>query len=337
MSEELRIVVDAMGGDNYPSAPVGGAVDAVGRAEGFQVILAGDENVIRDELAKCGYTGERISVLPCTEVIEMAEPPVEAIRKKKDSSIVRGLTMLRTKDASAFVSAGSTGAVIAGAQVIVGRIGGIRRAPLAMLIPTEKGISLLLDCGANVDARPDQLVGFAKMGSVYVEHVLGKKDPTVGIINIGTEDEKGNALVKETIPMLRASDVNFIGSVEARDIPAGGTDVLVCEAFTGNIVLKMYEGTASMFKRMLSSSLKSSVRGMVGGALIKPVLKEALKAYDASEYGGAPVLGLNGLVVKTHGNSTRKEIANAVLQCLAYEKGKVTKRMREAFGAEKKA
>ena len=333
MAEELKIVVDAMGGDNFPSAPVKGAVDAVSREEGFHVILAGQESVIREELAKCGYSGERISILDCTEVIEMAEPPVDAIRNKKDSSIVKGLTMIRNKEAGAFVSAGSTGAVIAGAQVIVGRIKGIRRAPLAMLIPTESGISLLLDCGANVDARPDQLVGFARMGAVYVEHVLHKKNPSVGIINIGAEDEKGNALVKDTIPLLRETDLNFVGSVEARDIPKGGTDVLVCEAFTGNVVLKMYEGTASMFKRMLSSSLKSSLRGMIGGALIKPILKKALKAYDASEYGGAPVLGLNGLVVKTHGNSTYKEISNSILQCLAYEQGDVSSKMAAAFGA----
>ena len=332
MEKTLRIVVDAMGGDNFPGAPVEGAVMAVKAAEGFDVILAGKEEILRKELDRLGYSGDRIRIRDCREVIEMAEPPVRAIQTKKDSSIVAGLGMIRKGEADAFVSAGSTGAVIAGAQVIVGRIKGIRRSPLATLIPTEKGVSLLIDCGANVDARPDQLVQFAQMGSVYMENVLHISNPSVGIVNIGAEDEKGNALVKETIPLLRErQDIRFIGSVEARDIPAGGTDVIVTEAFTGNVVLKLYEGTASMFKRMLSSTLKSSVRGMIGGALVKPLIKEALRSYDASEYGGAPLLGLKGLVVKTHGNSGPVEIRNSVLQCRTFYEEKVNEKIEKAI------
>ena len=332
MENTLRIVVDAMGGDNYPKAPVEGAVQAVNAAEGFEVILAGKQEILQKELERLGYAGDRIVIRDCREVIEMAEPPVKAIQTKKDSSIVAGLTMLRKGEADAFVSAGSTGAVIAGAQVIVGRIRGIRRSPLATLIPTEKGVSLLIDCGANVDARADQLVQFAQMGSVYMENVLHIKNPSVGIVNIGAEDEKGNALVKETIPLLRGrEDIRFVGSVEARDIPAGGTDVIVTEAFTGNVVLKMYEGTASMFKRMLTSTLKSSVRGMIGGAMIKPLIKKAMSAYDASEYGGAPLLGLKGLVVKTHGNSGPAEIRNSILQCSTFYKEKVNEKIEQAI------
>ena len=335
MSEKLRIVVDAMGGDNYPSAPVGGAVQAVAAQEGFDVILAGKDADLKAELQKLGYTGDRITIRNCEEIIEMAEPPVKAIQTKKDSSIVVGLSMLRKGEADAFVSAGSTGAVIAGAQVIVGRIKGIRRSPLATLIPTEKGVSLLIDCGANVDARPDQLVQFAQMGSIYMESVLHIKNPSVGLVNIGAEDEKGNALVKETLPMLRErKDLNFVGSVEARDIPMGGVDVIVAEAFTGNVVLKMYEGTASMFKRMLSTSLRSSLRGKIGGLLIKPVIKKALSAYDASEYGGAPLLGLKGLVVKTHGNSKATEIKNSILQCCEFYKENVNEKIQAAISGE---
>ncbi|MBE5996956.1 MAG: phosphate acyltransferase PlsX [Lachnospiraceae bacterium] len=332
MEKTLRIVVDAMGGDNFPQAPVEGAVQAVKASEGFEVILAGKEEILTEELKKYGYTGERIRIRDCREVIEMAEPPVHAIQTKKDSSIVAGLSMLRKGEADAFVSAGSTGAVIAGAQVIVGRIKGIRRSPLATLIPTEKGVSLLIDCGANVDARPEQLIQFAQMGSIYMENVLHIKEPSVGIVNIGAEDEKGNALVKETIPLLRErKDIRFVGSVEARDIPAGGTDVIVTEAFTGNVILKMYEGTASMFKRMLSTTLKSSVRGMIGGALVKPLIKKALSAYDASEHGGAPLLGLKGLVVKTHGNSKAAEIRNSILQCRTFYEENVNGKIEQAI------
>ena len=332
MGKQLRIIVDAMGGDNYPKAPVEGAVDAVNAAEGFTVVLAGKEETIRGELAEAGYTGDRIEIMDCREVIGMAEAPVAAIRAKKDSSIVAGLTALRRGEADAFVSAGSTGAVIAGAQVIVGRIPGIRRSPLGTVIPTESGMSFLIDCGANVDAKPEQLVQFGQMGAIYMENVLHIDRPTVGVVNIGTEDEKGNALVKDTIALFRErDDMNFVGSVEARDVPAGGTDVLVTEAFTGNIVMKMYEGTASMFKRLLSNSLRQSLRGKVGGLLIRPIVKDALKAYDASEYGGAPILGLNALVVKAHGNAERKDIKMAILQCRTFYEENVNEKIRAAI------
>ena len=333
MRDNIRVIVDAMGGDRYPEPQVKGSLMAVQKEKGFSVILAGNETEIRAILEREGGTTDRISILPCTEAIEMAEPPVQAISNKKDSSIVKGLTALRNGEAEAFVSAGSTGAVIAGAQVIVGRIPGIRRAPLATLIPTERGVSLLLDCGANVDARPQQLVQFARMGAVYVRHVLGIQEPKVGIVNIGAEEEKGNALVKDTMPLLRQEKgFHFVGSVEARDIPAGGVDVIVTEAFTGNVVLKMYEGTASMFKRLLSNTLKSSVRGMVGGAIVKPLIKDALASYDASNHGGAPLLGLKALVVKTHGNSKEQEICNSILQCRTFYEQDVNAKIREALG-----
>ena len=335
MDGEIRIALDAMGGDNMPSAPVRGAVKAVESGEGFRVILVGREREIRGELDRTGYTGNRIDIRPASEVIEMAEPPVAAIRSKTDSSIVVGLGLVRSGEADAFVSAGSTGAVIAGAQVIVGRIRGIRRSPLAVLIPTESGVSLLIDCGANVDARPDQLVQFARMGSVYMENVLGIKEPSVGIVNIGAEDEKGNALVKDTLPLLRnEKGIRFVGSVEARDIPAGGTDVLVTEAFVGNVVLKMLEGTASMFKRMLKKNLTASLTGKIGGLLIKPSVRKMMSAFDASKHGGAPILGLKGLVVKTHGNSGPEEIAAAIRQCTVFYAQKVNEKIAEAILAE---
>ena len=241
MQELVRVVVDAMGGDNAPQETVKGAVDAVNLRNDIKVILTGCQELVEGELSKYTYPKDRIEVVNASEVIEMAEPPVNAIRKKKDSSIVVGMNLVKKGEADAFVSAGSTGAVLLGGQVIVGRIKGVERPPLAPLIPTKDGVALLIDCGANVDARPSHLVQFAKMGSIYMENVVGVKNPRVGIVNIGAEEEKGNALVKETFPLLKAcQDINFIGSVEARDIPAVVCDVIVCEAFVGNVILKLY-------------------------------------------------------------------------------------------------
>ena len=234
MAELVRVAVDAMGGDNAPTEIIKGVVEAVHADERVKVFLVGQEDVVKKELAAYSYPAERIEVVHASEVIETGEPPVNAIRGKKDSSIVKGLGLVKNGECDAFVSAGSTGAVLVGGQVLVGRAKGVERPPLAPLIPTENGCSLLIDCGANVDARPSQLVQFARMGSIYMENVMGVKNPTVAIVNIGVEEEKGNALVKETYPMLKeCKDINFIGSIEARDIPAGKADVVVCEAFVG--------------------------------------------------------------------------------------------------------
>ena len=330
MQKQVRVVVDAMGGDNAPEEIVKGAVEAAASREDIQIIFTGREEVIKQELAKYEYPAERVSIVNATEVIETAEPPVNAIRKKKDSSIVVGMNLVKKKEADAFVSSGSTGAVLVGGQVIVGRIKGVERPPLAPLIPTKTGVTLLVDCGANVDARPSHLVQFAKMGSIYMENVVGVKNPRVGIVNIGAEEEKGNALVKETFPLLKAcKDINFIGSVEARDIPAGVCDVIVCEAFVGNVILKLYEGTGSVFLSMIKQGMMGSLRSKIGALLVKPALKKTMKSFDASEYGGAPLLGLNGLVVKSHGSSKAKEIRNSVIQCAQFTQEGITEKIRE--------
>lgn len=332
MSDMTRVALDAMGGDNAPGEIVKGAVDAVNSRKEIEVILTGKEEVIKQELAKYTYPKEQIRIVDATEVIETAEPPVMAIRRKKDSSIVKAMKLVKEGEADAFVSAGSSGAVLVGGQVIVGRIKGIERAPLAPLIPTAKGVSLLIDCGANVDARPSHLVQFAKMGSIYMEHVIGVKKPKVGIVNIGAEEEKGNALVKETFPMLKAcEDINFIGSVEARDIPSGVADVIVCEAFVGNVILKLYEGLGATLISKIKGGMMSTLRSKIGALLVKPALKETLKTFDASEYGGAPLLGLNGLVVKTHGSSTAKEVKNSILQCVQFHEQKINEKIQEGL------
>lgn len=330
MAEYVRVAVDVMGGDYAPVEPVKGAVAAINENKKIQVVLYGKEEIIKEELAKYQYDPAQVEIVNCTEKIETAEPPVMAIRSKKDSSIVRAMTDVKAGKCDAYVSAGSTGANLVGGQVLVGRIKGVERPPLAPLIPTEKGVSLLIDCGANVDARPSHLVQFAKMGSVYMEHVMGIKNPRVGIVNNGAEEEKGNALVKETFPLLKnCPDINFIGSVESRDIPSGYADVVVCEAFVGNVVLKMYEGVGASLIKMVKEGMMSSFRSKIGALLVKPALKETLKTFDLEQYGGAPMLGLNGLVVKTHGSAKSVEIKNSIFQCLTFKEQEINEKIRD--------
>lgn len=334
MSEYIKVAVDAMGGDYAPQEPVKGVVEALREKPELYVYLVGQEDVLKKELDKYTYPKERLEVVHASEIIETGEPPVHAIQKKKDSSLVKALRMVRSKEASAFVSCGSTGAVLVGGQVLVGKSKGVERAPLAALIPTATGVSLLIDCGANVDARSSHLVQFARMGSIYMEYVMGVKNPKVGLVNIGAEEEKGNALVKETYPLLKeCKDINFIGNVEARDIPKGVCDVVVCEAFVGNVILKLYEGVGATLISKVKAGMMSTLRSKIGALLVKPALKETLKSFDASEYGGAPLLGLKGLVVKAHGSSKANEIKNSLIQCITFSKedicGKIQENMKQ--------
>ena len=335
MGSMIKVVVDAMGGDNAPEAPVKGAVEALGEVSNLSIILAGRTDDINRELGKYTYDKERISIVHADDVIGFNEPPVMAIRKKKNSSIVTGMNLVKNGDADAFVSAGSTGAILVGGQFVVGRIKGVERSPLAPLIPTAKGPALLIDCGANVDAKASHLVQFAKMGSIYMKYVAGVKNPRVAIVNIGAEEEKGNALVKATYPLLKeCTDINFTGSIEARDIPKGDADVIVCEAFVGNVILKLYEGLASTLMSKIKEGLMSTLRSKTGALLIKPALKETLKQFDTSEQGGAPLLGLNGLVVKAHGSSGSLEIKQAIKQCLQFGEEKINEKIKENLTIE---
>ncbi|MGN1083392.1 MAG: phosphate acyltransferase PlsX [Lachnospiraceae bacterium] len=328
----VRVAVDAMGGDNAPAAVVEGTVLAVCEDSRIHAVLVGNEAVIREELKQYTYDKERITIVHAEEVITNDEAPVMAVRRKKDSSIVKAMTLVKNNEADAFVSAGSTGAVLVGAQLIVGRLPGVERPPLAPLIPTSKGVSLLIDCGANVDARASHLVQFAKMGSVYMENVIGIKNPRVAIVNIGAEEEKGNALVKETYPLLKnCNEINFVGSIEARDIPAGEADVIVCEAFVGNVILKLYEGLAATLIGEIKKGMMSTFRSKVGALLVKPALKKTLKSMNTTEYGGAPMLGLKGLVVKTHGSSKCAEIKNSILQCIAFKEQNISEKIKNSI------
>ncbi len=329
-ADVTRVALDAMGGDNAPGAPVEGAVNAVNARKDIKVLLIGQQDVVWAELKKYTYPMEQIEVIHAEEVIETAEPPVNAIRKKKQSSIVVGMNLVKQREADAFVSAGSSGAILVGGQVLVGRIRGIERPPLAPLIPTEKGVSLLIDCGANVDARASHLVQFALMGSIYMEHVLGIKKPRVAIVNIGAEEEKGNALVKEVMPLLKECEgIHFVGCIEAREIPKGEADVIVCEAFVGNVILKLYEGLSSTIVSAIKKGMRSTLKSKLGAALALPALKTTLKAFDATQYGGAPLLGLNGLVVKTHGSAKAGEVTNSIYQCVTFREQDINGKIRK--------
>ncbi len=330
MEPIIKVAVDVMGGDNAPIEPIKGAIEAINVNPKICVYLVGKEDIIREELIKYSYDKNQVIIINATEVIETVDPPVLAVRKKKDSSIVIALTLVKDEVCDAFVSAGSSGAILVGGQVIVGRLKGVERPPLAPLIPTEKGCALLIDCGANVDAKSSNLVQFAKMGSIYMENVIGIKNPKVGIVNIGAEEEKGNALVKETFPLLKACpDINFIGSIEARDIPKGEVDVIVCEAFVGNVILKLYEGLATTLIHKIKSGLLSTTRSKIGALLVKPALKKTLKTFDMQEYGGAPMLGLKGLVVKTHGSSKSIEFKNSILQCITFKEQQISEKIKD--------
>ena len=332
MADFVKVALDAHGGDNAPKEVVKGALNALKETDNLKIYLVGVDELINKELEGVEYDKERLEIVNATEIISMSEPPVAAIRKKKNSSIVVGMQMVRDNKADAFVSCGSTGAVLVGGQVIVGRIKGVERPPLAPLIPTAQGFSLLIDCGANVDAKATNLLQFAKMGSIYMNKMLGIEKPRVGLVNIGTEEEKGNALVKDAYPLLKGCpDINFIGSVEARDIPEGVCDVIVCDAFVGNVILKLYEGLGATLISEIKQSMLSNLQSKVGAALVKPAIKKTLKRFTSSEYGGAPLLGLKGLVVKGHGNSKAIEIKHALIQCVKYKESGMLEILKDSF------
>ena len=324
----VTVALDTMGGDYSPDEIIKGAFGALKKDKDIKIILVGNKEVLEGRINK--EFSDRCESVYSSEVITNEEAPVAAVRAKKDSSIVVGMNLVKEGRADGFVSAGSTGAVLVGGQLIVGRIKGVLRPALAPLIPTEKGVSLLIDCGANVDARADNLVQFARIGSLYMEKVIGIKNPRVGLVNIGAEEEKGNALVKETMPLVKeCCDINFIGSIEAREIPKGGADVIVCEAFVGNVIIKLYEGVGSTLLGKIKEALTKSIFTKIGAMMIKSSLKATLKSFDASNYGGAPLLGLNGLIVKAHGNSKANEICNSILQCKSFKEEALSDIIRE--------
>ena len=333
--EKIVIAIDTMGTDNGSAYFVQGIAEAMDLYDDLSFIVTGKEEELKTYIDQYGCDKTRIEVVDATEEITCHDAPVDAIRRKKNSSMVLALNAVKEGRAAACISGGNSGALLAGGQFLVGRAKGVKRTPLAPLIPHRYGSSLLIDCGANVDAKPENLVQFAKMGSIYMKNIEGIENPRVGIINIGAEDEKGNELVKSTIPLLReCKDINFIGSVESRDIPNGPADVLVCEAFVGNVLLKFFEGLGKMFMAEIKDTLKSSVKTKIGGAFIYKPIKKTFKRYMADDKGGAPLLGLKGLVVKIHGNSKDTEVRSAIEQCRNFVKKDVTNQIIRTFVEE---
>lgn len=317
---DVKIAIDCMGGDNAPFEVVKGVLEALKEDRGIYIYLVGRESEIKKVIAElmsddAKIKTDNLEIIDASEIIENAEHPVKAIRTKKDSSMVRGLQLLKENEADAFLSAGNSGALLVGGQTIAGRMNGVERACLAPVIPTPRGPVILVDAGANMDARPAWLLQWARMGSMYSSKMFGKVSPRVALVNVGEEEEKGNKLVQETFPLLREeSGLNFTGSIEARDISAGDADVIVCDAFVGNVILKMYEGVAKTLLSEIKKAIYSSSVSKIGGALIKKSLKGVLSTYNAASYGGAVLLGTKGLVVKAHGNSEAEQIVIAIRQ-----------------------
>lgn len=319
----MRIFVDAMGGDFAPQAPVEGAVEALRRYPNIEITLAGDLKQVEPLLKDCDDVRGRITLLDAPEVITNHESPVMGVRTKKNSATVQGMLQLKEKQADGFVSAGSTGAVLAGGMFRLGRIEGVERPALAPLLPNGKGYFLLIDCGANVDCKPEYLQQFGVMGDAYMKGVMGLKQPRVGLINIGAESEKGNALVKAVYPMMEQASYHFIGNVEARDITGDQADVLVCDGFSGNLILKFMEGVSGTLMGMIKKELMADTRSKIGALISKPAFKRVKKAMDYTEVGGAPLLGVQGAVVKAHGSSNAHAFSCAIGQCVKMIDGRV--------------
>lgn len=311
-TKQLRIGLDAMGGDHAPKATIEGALLALDCIEGI-IVLFGDESLIQRELVSKQYPSERIDIVHCSEVIESDDSPVKAIKAKKDSSMVKGFEALKANTIDAFISAGNTGALLAGGTLKIGRVKGIKRPALTTVYPTDKGVSVLVDAGANTECDPINLQQFAFMGHLYAKEVIGIENPVTGLVNIGTEDEKGSGLYKESFKLLKATEgIDFMGNLEARDIPTGLADVIVCDGFTGNVVLKLSEGVAKSFGQAIKSAIMATWKTKIGGLLIKKGLDAFKQKMDYAEYGGAPLLGLKHPVVKAHGSSNAKAFMNAI-------------------------
>ncbi|CDF57912.1 phosphate acyltransferase PlsX [Thermobrachium celere] len=324
----MKVVIDAMGGDKAPYEIIKGAVDAA-RELNVDLILVGKQEIIQEELKKHNIDGLNIEVVNATEIIENNESPTMAIRRKKDSSLVVAFKLLKEGKADALVSAGSTGAILAGGIFLLGRINGIDRAALTPVIPGKNGPFVIVDAGANADCKPNNLLQFALMGEVYANKVLGINNPKVALANIGAEEEKGNELTKQSYGILKENIKGFVGNIEGRDIPNGDVQVVVCDGFTGNMILKVYEGVAATIFDILKSEIMSSTMTKIGGMLLKPVFKKFKRKFDYTEYGGAILLGVEGLVIKAHGSSNAKAFKNAIRQAKNAFDGKILQDIKE--------
>ncbi|WZL74807.1 phosphate acyltransferase PlsX [Clostridiaceae bacterium 35-E11] len=324
----MKIAVDGMGGDYAPKEIVHGCIQAINELD-VEILLIGTQELLEQELKQYTFDAKKIHIQHTSQWITNEDKPVEAIKHKKDSSMVVGLNLLKNKEVDAFISAGNTGALLAGSLLRVGRIKGIDRPAIATVYPTAKGISLLIDAGANAECKARNLIEFGLMGSIYFEKVLGKKKPSVGLVNIGAEEGKGTQMIKECFEQFQQTDLNFYGNAEARELPNGIVDVIVCDGFVGNVILKLTEGVAMTFMSMLKKEFTKNILNKLGAAILLPSLKLFKKNFDYSEYGGALLLGVNGAVIKAHGSSNAKAIRSAIKQAKVVIEKEVVQVIRE--------
>ena len=328
----MRIVVDGMGGDNAPAAIVQGCVEAAALIP-HQIFIVGEETQIKKELKKYKYNKDQIQVIHASEVITNEDAPVRAVRTKIESSMVKGITMLKEQEADLFISAGNTGAIMAGGLFILGRIQGIDRPAIAATYPllrSKRGVSLLVDSGANVECKPNNLLEYGAMGSIYMQKVLNVDNPTVGLVNVGSEESKGTTIVKAAYELLSRSNLNFIGNIEARDIPKGVCYVIVCDGFVGNVILKLSEGLAWNILKLLKTKFTSGMVSKMGALLLSGKFKELKELFDYSEYGGAPILGVKGAMIKMHGSSSANAVKNTILKGVPYAENKVVQVIQDS-------
>ncbi|MBP0964929.1 MAG: phosphate acyltransferase PlsX [Oscillospiraceae bacterium] len=330
----MNIIVDAFGGDNAPLEVIKGAADAVAKLD-VDVTLTGNESIIKKTAEENGISLDRISIIHTESVIDIHEEPTEVIKGKSDCSMAVGLKALAEGKGDAFVSAGSTGALVVGATFIAKRLKGIKRAALAPILPTAKGHVILMDGGANVDCRPEMLLQFGIMGSCYMERVMGLKSPKVGLLNVGAEDTKGREMDIEAYKLLSNAPVDFYGNLEARELPFGVCQVAVSDGFTGNIALKLYEGMGSFFAGELKGMLTSGLSGKLAALMIMPKVKEFKKKLDYTEVGGAVLMGISKPVIKAHGSSNAKAFYNAIRQAKNCVDGKVIDAISQSLEAVK--
>ena len=326
----MKIAIDGMGGDNAPKAVVEGVIKALEEYKGVEYYITGPKEVIEEELKKYSYDKNLINIIDAREVVSTNEHPVMALKRKKDSSIYKALKLVKDKECDAVISAGSTGAFLAGCTLVIGRIKGVDRPALAPIMPGKNGSFMIVDAGANVDCKPNYLVQFAKMGRVYYKEVIKSENPSIGLVNIGAEEEKGNELTKTVHGLLKEErNLNFVGNIEPREVPKGDVNVLVCDGFVGNTILKMYEGVAGTLLGMIKEEIMSKgVIVKLGAGLLKPVFKSLKTKFDYKEYGGAPFLGVDGICIKAHGSSDAKAFKNAIRQTKTFYDNQVLEKIK---------
>ena len=325
----MKIVVDAMGGDNAPREIVKGAVDAINHSNNFDVILIGAQDLVNNELAKYSYDSNRVTVIDATEKITGDDEPVKAIKRKKDSSLVKAFNMIKSGEADVLVSAGNSGALLSGCILILSRIKGVDRPALAAIIPSKGGkFFLLLDAGANTSCKAETLMNFAVMGKIYMEDVFDMENPRIGLLNVGIEEQKGNEAYKQAHQLLKNSDLNFVGNIEGSEVVSGKADVIVCDGFTGNVLLKFYEGLGKLMLGNIKKMFMKSIFTKLSALVLKKGINEMRNDFDAAEHGGAPFLGVNGKVVKSHGNSKSKDIMMTILKAKKYGESDIIEKIK---------